>query len=73
MSGAIPPLPNTPSWRGAQKKAQGQLYFTLLYLRFKKRVHHLNTHFHSNLSQLIIVKYKDAELSYFYPSCTSAL
>jgi hypothetical protein len=27
MSGAIPPLPNTPSWRGAQlKKAQGQLY-----------------------------------------------
>jgi hypothetical protein len=27
MSGAIPPLPNTPSWRGAQlKKAQRQLY-----------------------------------------------
>jgi hypothetical protein len=27
MRGAIPPLPNTPSWRGAQlKKAQGQLY-----------------------------------------------
>jgi len=26
MRGAIPPLPNTPSWRGAQlKKAQGQL------------------------------------------------
>jgi hypothetical protein len=26
MSGAIPPLPHTPSWRGAQlKKAQGQL------------------------------------------------
>jgi hypothetical protein len=26
MSGAIPPLPNTLSWRGAQlKKAQGQL------------------------------------------------
>jgi hypothetical protein len=24
MSGAIPPLPNTPSWRGAQlKEAQG--------------------------------------------------
>jgi hypothetical protein len=31
MSGAIPPLPNTPSWRGAQfKKAQGQLYLYLL-------------------------------------------
>jgi hypothetical protein len=33
MSGAIPPLPNTPSWCGAQlkRKAQGQLYlyFTL--------------------------------------------
>jgi hypothetical protein len=29
MSGAIPPLPNTPSWRGVplqKKKAQGQLY-----------------------------------------------
>jgi len=33
MSGAIPPLPNTPSWRGAQfKKAQGQLY--LLHFPF---------------------------------------
>jgi len=32
MSGAIPPLPSRPSWHGAQlKKAQGQLYFTLLY------------------------------------------
>jgi hypothetical protein len=30
MSGAIYPLPNTPSWRGAQlKKAQGQLYLYL--------------------------------------------
>jgi hypothetical protein len=27
MSGAIPPLRSTPSWRGAQlKEAQGQLY-----------------------------------------------
>jgi len=32
MSGAIPPLPDTPSWRGAQlKKSQGKLYYTLLY------------------------------------------
>jgi hypothetical protein len=31
MSGAIPPLPNTPSWRGARlKEAQGQLYLHLL-------------------------------------------
>jgi hypothetical protein len=31
MLEAIPPLPHTPSWRGAQlKKAQGQLY---LYLK----------------------------------------
>jgi hypothetical protein len=30
MSGAIPPLPNMPSWRGAQlKEAQGQLYLLL--------------------------------------------
>jgi len=26
MSGAILYSPNTPSWRGAQLKAQGQLY-----------------------------------------------
>jgi hypothetical protein len=26
MRGVIPPLPNSPSWRGAQLKAQGQLY-----------------------------------------------
>jgi hypothetical protein len=33
MRGAIPPLPNTPSWRGAQlqRKAQGQLYFYLYH------------------------------------------
>jgi len=33
MRGTIPSLPNTLSWRGAQlkKKAQGLLYFTLLY------------------------------------------
>jgi hypothetical protein len=29
MRGATPPLSNTPSWRGAQLKAQGQLYLTL--------------------------------------------
>jgi len=30
MSGTIPPLPNTPSWRGVLlKKAQGQLYLYL--------------------------------------------
>jgi len=27
MCGAIPPLPNTPSWRGSPLKAQGQLMF----------------------------------------------
>jgi hypothetical protein len=31
MCVATPPLPNTPSWRGAQlKKAQGQFYLYLL-------------------------------------------
>jgi hypothetical protein len=30
MRGAIPPLPNTPSWHGTQsKKAQGQIYLYL--------------------------------------------
>jgi hypothetical protein len=36
MSGAIPSLPNMPSWRGAQlQKEQGQLYyfFTFFVLR----------------------------------------
>jgi hypothetical protein len=34
MRGNIPPLPNTPSWRGAQikKKAQGfHLYLLIFY------------------------------------------
>jgi len=35
MCGVVPPLPNTPSWSGAQLGgAQGQLYlvvFTVLY------------------------------------------
>jgi len=26
MRGAIPPLPNTTSWRGSQLKKQGQFY-----------------------------------------------
>jgi hypothetical protein len=29
MFGAVTPIPNTPSWRGAQMKAEGQLYFHL--------------------------------------------
>jgi len=33
MSGSVPPLPSTPSWRGAQfKKAQGQLYLYIFIL-----------------------------------------
>jgi len=32
MRGAIPPLPNTQSWRGAQLKTQGQLYLYLFYI-----------------------------------------
>jgi len=32
MSEAIPPLPNTPSWRGSKLKAQGQHF--RLHLRF---------------------------------------
>jgi len=31
MREIIPPLPNTPSWRGAQLKKDGQFYFTLYY------------------------------------------
>jgi hypothetical protein len=37
MSGAIPPLPNTPSWGGAQlRKAQRQLYFYLYLIKVGK-------------------------------------
>jgi hypothetical protein len=36
MSGATPPLPDAPSWRGAQsKEAQGQLYL-LSYTHYKR-------------------------------------
>jgi len=34
MRGAVPPIPNTPSWRGARLKAQRQLYL-YLYLCLK--------------------------------------
>jgi len=30
MSGAIPPLPDTPSWRGAQLKHSGNFSFTFI-------------------------------------------
>jgi len=39
MVGAIPPLPNTPSWCGAHVRAQGQLYLylhTLFYFTLTK-------------------------------------
>jgi hypothetical protein len=40
MGGAIPPLPNMPSWRDAQFriKAQGQLYLYLLRTDLKEVV-----------------------------------
>jgi len=39
MRGTIPPFPNTPSWRGAQLKAQGHLYLYLtLYIKWKSTV-----------------------------------
>jgi hypothetical protein len=31
MGGAIPPLPNTPSWRGAQLKHRDNFTFLLLH------------------------------------------
>jgi len=35
VSGAIPPLLNTPSWRVAQlKEAQGQLYLYLTFMEY---------------------------------------
>jgi hypothetical protein len=44
MRGAIPPLPNAPSWRGAQiRKAQGQLY-SFMYLMFLKVISSYNCH-----------------------------
>jgi hypothetical protein len=32
-SGTVTPFPNTPSWRGAQLKAQGQLYLCFTFKR----------------------------------------
>jgi hypothetical protein len=37
MDGAILPLPNTPSWCGAELKSQGQLY--LFTLTVNRKVH----------------------------------
>jgi hypothetical protein len=34
MSGAIPPLPNMPSWRGAQLKHRDNFTFYLYYHRY---------------------------------------
>jgi hypothetical protein len=36
MDGATPPLPNTPSWRGPQLKAQGLSYLLYLMIRWAK-------------------------------------
>jgi hypothetical protein len=35
MSGAIPPLPNTPSWRGAQLKHRDNFTFTFKHIYFE--------------------------------------
>jgi len=32
MSGAIPPLPNTPSWRGAQLKTSDRENFIFIFI-----------------------------------------
>jgi hypothetical protein len=34
MSGAMPPLPNTPSWRGTQLNHRDKFTFYLYYLSF---------------------------------------
>jgi hypothetical protein len=46
MNGVIPPLPNTPSWRGAQlKEAQGQLYLYLLQYLWTARLWYVGVTF----------------------------
>jgi hypothetical protein len=51
MRGAIPPLPNTPSWRGAQlkKEAQGQLYLYIWLILLRLPVPWINVLIHSVL------------------------
>jgi len=40
MHGTIPPLPNTPSWHGAQLKHRGNFTFTLTsYIRVHSNLH----------------------------------
>jgi hypothetical protein len=36
MSGAIPPFPNTPSWRGAQLKHRDNFTFAFTFTIFVK-------------------------------------
>jgi len=43
MRGAIPPLPHTPSWRGAQLNHRDKFTFIPL-MRSLSKVHEVNTH-----------------------------
>jgi hypothetical protein len=53
MSGALPPLPNTPSWRGAQlKEAQEQLYVYLFTVPKKNPYSILLDQYHEPLELL---------------------
>jgi hypothetical protein len=49
MRGAIPPLPNTPSWRAELKKAQVRLYLYLKVSNYCARISFWFASAHSKL------------------------
>jgi hypothetical protein len=46
MGGAIPPLPNTPSWRGAWLKDRQNFTFTFTRKDAKKKCNHFKKIYH---------------------------
>jgi hypothetical protein len=58
MSGSVPPLPNMPSWLGAElkRKAQGQLYLHLYLIKnmFQKKLQTIKSHMLYIMHQFLV-------------------
>jgi hypothetical protein len=58
MSGTIPPLPNTPSWHGAQLKHRDNFIFTFTY-NFYARLTGQNYKYPNRYEQCLIMRRQD--------------
>jgi hypothetical protein len=61
MSGAIPPLPNTPPWRGAQLKHRDNFTFTFIFS--KVLLETISFLFQNENSGLEFTRYVDGQFS----------